>query len=1189
MEGFFIFVLIVALIIVIIVQSERNKKINQELINLRFKLNDLNEKTYFMYDCLKRINAVPGLNQTDKQDSHKKAASVQNDVWDIPDNSVGVENAAQADSAQVHSNLRTSVPPVVPEIRDNAVVTAASVQSDDAQDNSDVRSSVPAAVPDNRNNAAAAAVRNDYEKVQSNLRTSVPPVIPEIRDNANIAAASVQPDAVQGQNIQRNSPPPFVPAAGYAAPNAYVPQQPVKPKRNLEEWLGARLFNIAASVMIFIGLILFCTLSADVVTNSMKMIALFVVSGGFIAVGAFLARKDKSIFPLGMLGCGFGSFFISILLSHVYFHSLGEIPAFGLILLWSALALFMSKRLDSVMLSVTAHIGTAVSICFAYSLGFTPEKVITVTIYQMAALAVLIIGNIFCCRKTYRFGLIMSQCLLAYTSIAMTHAFSSKFIMADISVAVTIAVYAIQFAAISFISYLVAVSASALEKQKSAFVFSAAAVHSINKILWTVGTIASVGCITYFICLNAFKTTPTLWITAVLCTAGILHLCLTIVMEEKLGFSEQLSTISIGFVSALIAGALFVGAHDTGMPFIFVYVLVLTLLFKLTKHKGIPAIAMFVLFIEGAYLCCYGYFEIENVWISIPYMVGVGVTALLLWFAHSGEDKQRYFKLMKITEYIWISASIIPINASEFSEISIPLILSEFALMNIICRLIHFARDNEPDLKTVVKAESLLTVYIGILSLTFESTNDLGRNNIIKAVLVIMIAIITLIFSIDFARNKHTALQVLSAITIASYVSALSLGFSSHFSLFDIYTYELNGHPSVFIFGAVIIAIYALNRNHKLQVFIWASIILDMLYMGFLGYGDLIEYVEFQEKHSLHILITGISIAHAAALLGASFLINALAESDHNTRITKLSRFVSFYWINLSFPVITYCAFMHTNMSSYKMTFALIVLAVVNTAVFALNYQGEEGSAFNTAVRITSSIAFYAIMPFLSGGKRGEVGEYAACIVLMAASAALFFVISRELLKIRSAWVQVYIGITSTIFINCVCNGLSRGYDFASVFSIVTMITALLCIIAGFIAKAKGLRIYGLIVVMICIIKLVTADISSADSLERVLAFVIGGIVCFIISGIYNRVEKKLSASDVQPQTPVLVNSFAQAAPVMPNMPVMQNAAAQNPYTQSFNNTAGVPVSENIPVQNIEPTPTQTEIKSDPPTLPMEE
>ena len=72
------------------------------------------------------------------------------------------------------------------------------------------------------------------------------------------------------------------------------------------------------------------------------------------------------------------------------------------------------------------------------------------------------------------------------------------------------------------------------------------------------------------------------------------------------------------------------------------------------------------------------------------------------------------------------------------------------------------------------------------------------------------------------------------------------------------------------------------------------------------------------------------------------------------------------------------------------------------------------------------------------------------------------------------------------------------------------MITALICIAAGFSANTKGLRVYGLIVVMLCVIKLVTVDIGTADSLSRVAAFVVGGIVCFIISGIYNKVESKL-------------------------------------------------------------------------------
>ena len=72
------------------------------------------------------------------------------------------------------------------------------------------------------------------------------------------------------------------------------------------------------------------------------------------------------------------------------------------------------------------------------------------------------------------------------------------------------------------------------------------------------------------------------------------------------------------------------------------------------------------------------------------------------------------------------------------------------------------------------------------------------------------------------------------------------------------------------------------------------------------------------------------------------------------------------------------------------------------------------------------------------------------------------------------------------------------------------MITALICIVVGFAIKSKGLRIYGLIVIMLCVIKLVTFDISGADSISRVVAFIVGGIVCFVISGIYNMFENRL-------------------------------------------------------------------------------
>ena len=78
------------------------------------------------------------------------------------------------------------------------------------------------------------------------------------------------------------------------------------------------------------------------------------------------------------------------------------------------------------------------------------------------------------------------------------------------------------------------------------------------------------------------------------------------------------------------------------------------------------------------------------------------------------------------------------------------------------------------------------------------------------------------------------------------------------------------------------------------------------------------------------------------------------------------------------------------------------------------------------------------------------------------------------------------------------------------------MLIALACIIYGFIARAKGMRMYGLAVIVICTIKLVTVDITAADSLARVMSFIIGGIVCFVISGIYSAMEKKISNDEIR-------------------------------------------------------------------------
>lgn len=1097
----FIVFLLCAAVIVLVINTvklrNRYLKTEDELRALRHKANDLNDKAFFMYSILKNMGVVPGVSpdKPERAEEQKEAAAQPTGV--VLSKTQPTEQRA---AAPIANESPQAQPVVLPQ-------TAPS----------------PVAAPP----AAVQQAAETQPAPQAQTQQSAPAV----------------PYGAPYQNVRQQVQPQHTPQPA-------VKPAPAKPKRHVEEWLGARLFNIAASVLIFIGLVLFCTLSTEQVTNTMKMIAMFVVSGGFIGVGAFLARKDRSVFPLGMLGTGFGSFFISILLSHIYFHSLGDIAAFSLILVWSALALFLSKKLDSVMLSVTAHIGTAVSICFAYSLGFTAEKVMILTIYQFAAITVIIAGNIFCCRKTYRFGLIMSQCLLLYTSIAMSAAFSEKFIMPQaISAAFAIVIYAVQFIAISFVSYLVSASAAALEKQGGGMTTAATFIHCANKLLWAGGTIASVGCITYYVCKHALHVGTVVPTTSALAIAALLHLALTLLMEEKLSFSEHLASLSIWAISIMISVSLIIGAYETGLPFVFIYALLLAGILKYTKNKSITPIAAAVLLIEGVYMCFYGYFKAENVWVSIPYMFGMGVVLLLLWFVQDGKDKQRYFKYMKISEYLWISASIIPINASEFSDISVPLIISEFALMNIICWFIKFGSENEPELRTVVKVESLLTVYIGIFALSFEFNNALGTNSIIKAVLCVMVFIITAIYVYDFARSNLTLLKVISALTMAGYVTSLAFGFRDHFKPFFYYVDTLSGLPFVFVFTVTLLCIYALTKDHKLTLFLWIGIILDMLIMGFGGYSALVDAVTLGEDPALapHIIMTGVSLAHAAAALGFSFIMGSFAEENKlsGKMSASVSKFVSYFWINLAFPTVTYWAFYRTDLSYIKWLLALMILTAVNTAVFALDYQDRFSSKFNICVRVTSSIVYYIALVNLAAGSGVYDAKYVCVVILTLICAALFFVKARELMKnTTQTWAHVLVGINATLFANAACEGLSGEFDAAYIFSIVTMLTALLCITAGFIAKAKGLRVYGLIVTMICIIKLVTFDISGADSLARVLAFIIGGIICFIISGIYNKMEKR----------------FTESVPV--SVPIMQTAAQtviQQPQPAVLENTDNAP------------------------------
>lgn len=124
-------------------------------------------------------------------------------------------------------------------------------------------------------------------------------------------------------------------------------------------------------------------------------------------------------------------------------------------------------------------------------------------------------------------------------------------------------------------------------------------------------------------------------------------------------------------------------------------------------------------------------------------------------------------------------------------------------------------------------------------------------------------------------------------------------------------------------------------------------------------------------------------------------------------------------------------------------------------------------------------------------------------------SSLLCFIGSRELLSRNKRILEYYVGIKATLFINIVMAAFIDS-DLGYIYSIVCLLIAVASIIWGFREELKSFRLYGLILSLCSVLKLVMIDISYDNSLGRIFSFIGAGLLCFAIVWIYNKMSEKL-------------------------------------------------------------------------------
>ena len=147
----------------------------------------------------------------------------------------------------------------------------------------------------------------------------------------------------------------------YVATNV-PPKAPLKRKegKSAEQFIGKVAMGIGASILIFIAMVMFATLIIPMFNDTMKMVSMYVLSIGLIAAGEFVYKKSKTGYTI-LSACGVGALFISFVATCVYFHAIGQVALYILLLLWVFGVAFHMARNRNLAFVVVGQIGVIVA------------------------------------------------------------------------------------------------------------------------------------------------------------------------------------------------------------------------------------------------------------------------------------------------------------------------------------------------------------------------------------------------------------------------------------------------------------------------------------------------------------------------------------------------------------------------------------------------------------------------------------------------------------------------------------------------------------------------------------------------------------------------------------------------------------------------------------------------------------
>jgi uncharacterized membrane protein len=247
----------------------------------------------------------------------------------------------------------------------------------------------------------------------------------------------------------------------------------------------------------------------------------------------------------------------------------------------------------------------------------------------------------------------------------------------------------------------------------------------------------------------------------------------------------------------------------------------------------------------------------------------------------------------------------------------------------------------------------------------------------------------------------------------------------------------------------------------------------------------------------------------AIALLCGSLALSVAAVKKADAPRMEWMKTVTFIFLHFSiFKAVTISAEMLRDSIGLEfsgdLTLAVVLALLLVTNLvfrFALNKNNDKTLLVCTYI----SSAFLMVLSTVQLC-RISISRADYYITLLVA-AAIFANNTYRFLKSGDAKYQVYAAIKVTAFLVIVLTTLQRA---SVLLSVALLVLSILWILAGFGLSAKAVRIYGLVITNISIVKLLLLDITYNSTLEKAAGFFVCGVLCFVISFIYSRIDRNV-------------------------------------------------------------------------------